>query len=745
MIKSETYEYANVIIDISHEKVDRVFQYRIPKPLQPEMAIGIPLLVPFGRANHIRTGYVVELTNEPDYEVEKIKAAAGISKDEISVESQLICLAWWMKDAYGSTMNQALKTVLPVKQKIKEKQQKVLTCLIEQTQLQQEIETARKKNYHARVRLLSLFLKDKSFAVDQVGSDVPISMAAIRPLIERKILKMETNQIYRNPVKARYQDDTKILLTNQQQEIVTDFCETYDQGERKTVLIHGITGSGKTEVYMELIHHVLKKGKQVIVLIPEIALTYQTVERFYKQFGNDVSIINSRLSKGERYDQFERAKSGDISIMIGPRSALFTPFSNLGLIIIDEEHEGAYKSEVVPRYHARDVAVKRAELNHASVVLGSATPSLEAYTRVLKGEYKLYELKQRAKADSQLAEVEIVDLRTELEEGNKSIFSRSLQAKIHQRLMKKEQIMLFINRRGYANFVSCRSCGNAIRCPHCDVSMTLHNQGSLVCHYCGHSVPMPRHCPVCTSPYIAQFGVGTQKLEAMTKKMFPEARVLRMDFDTTSKKGGHEQILSAFASHQADILIGTQMIVKGHDFPDVTLVGVVAADLSLNEADFRCGEKTFQLLTQAAGRAGRSNKKGEVVVQTYQPEHYSIVTAAQQDFEAFYNQEMAYRSLLSYPPAAHLLMIQFASKNEQEMIKALQILMDMLAKEPLIKELQMIGPVNASVYKVNDIYRKILYMKQEKYDILIKIKDRVNDCMEQLESFRAILVQYDFS
>lgn len=369
-------------------------------------------------------------------------------------------------------------------------------------------------------------------AVNQMN----LSAATLKPVIEKGYVSLDCEEVYRNPVKTEIKERSKVVLNGEQQAIVDSFCLDYSHNIRKTYLIHGITGSGKTEVYMELIQKVIEDGKQVIVLIPEIALTYQTVLRFYGRFGNRVSIINSRLSAGERYDQFERARNGDIDIMIGPRSALFTPFSRLGLILIDEEHEGAYKSEVSPRYHAREVAVKRASMQGASLVLGSATPSLEAYTKALRGEYQLFRLTERAKKNSRLAAVSVVDLRQELKEGNKSIFSRSLQALIEDRLEKREQAMLFINRRGYANFVSCRSCGEAIRCPHCDVTLTLHNNSRLVCHYCGYSISMPDRCPACGSPYIANFGVGTQKIEQMTRKMFPAARVLRMDLDTTSKK-----------------------------------------------------------------------------------------------------------------------------------------------------------------------------------------------------------------
>ncbi|WP_320991816.1 primosomal protein N' [Hungatella sp.] len=741
-----TKRFAQIIIDISHEKVDRTFDYRIPPQLEDRISVGVLVKIPFGKGNSLRKGYVVGITDHADYDADKIKEIAGIVEGSVSAESQLIMLAWWLKEQYGSTMNQALKTVLPVKQKVKPKEKKVLRLLIPEEQLEAVTAEAEKKSYKARVRLFKALKENPLIPYEVASGQMNLSAATLKPVIEKGYVALESEEIFRNPVKDAGSRVKAVDLNGEQQAVADAFCEDYEAGKRETYLIHGITGSGKTEVYMEMISRVISEGKQVIVLIPEIALTYQTVMRFYGRFGNRVSIINSRLSAGERYDQFERARGGDIDIMIGPRSALFTPFSRLGLIIIDEEHEGAYKSEVVPRYHAREVAVKRAQMQNASVVLGSATPSLEAYTKALRGEYRLFSLHTRAKADSRLADVAVVDLREELKAGNKSIFSRRLQQMIGDRLEKKEQIMMFINRRGYANFVSCRSCGEAIKCPHCDVTLTLHKDNRLVCHYCGYSIPMPDKCPSCGSPYIANFGVGTQKIEMMTRKMFPQARVLRMDLDTTSKKGGHEEILSAFAEGDADILIGTQMIVKGHDFPDVTLVGVLAADLSLYTPDYRAAERTFQLLTQAAGRAGRDARHGDVIIQTYNPEHYSIVTAAEQDYETFYHQEMAYRRLMKYPPVNVLFTVQMASKSEAALVEAADRLAAHITPQADEEKVQMIGPVDASVYKINDIYRKILYLKQENYDILIKIRDNI-DCFQQEKSeiFKGVVVQYDFS
>lgn len=671
--------YANIIIDISHESVDRIFQYRVPEELLPDVTPGVQVQIPFGNGNRMRKGYVVGLTEKCDYDTDKIKAIAGIVAGSITAQSQLIQLAWWMKDRYGATMNQTLKTVLPVKKQVKSRNQEVVRNLL-------------------------------------------------------KVEDMKTEPQAALPV-----------LNGQQQQIVTSVCTAYDAGDLKPTLIHGITGSGKTEVYMEVIEHFITAKKQVIVLIPEISLTYQTVMRFYHRFGERLSIIHSRLSAGERYDQFERARKGETHIMIGPRSALFAPFPNLGLIVMDEEHEGAYKSETTPRFHARDVAEKRALMSSAAFVMGSATPSLEAYTKARGGLYHLHTLSARAKPDSRLAATEIVDLREELKAGNKSIFSTRLQTLMEERLAKKEQIMLFMNRRGYSSFVSCRSCGEAMKCPHCDVSLTLHGRTQLVCHYCGHTVPMPKSCPACSSPYLAGFGVGTQKVEEMAKQMFPDARVLRMDMDTTRKKGGHEAILSAFAKKEADILIGTQMIVKGHDFPDVTLVGALAADTSLYAPDYRCAERTFQLLVQAAGRAGRDMRPGNVVIQTYAPDHYSIQAAALQNYTAFYEQEMAYRKLLSYPPVSKLFTLMLASKSEAALDAAVDLTAGWIGGFDKPAGFQMIGPVPAPIYKVNDIYRKILYMKHENYDILIGIQKLFEEKCEASEWFKHIFVQYDFS
>ncbi len=745
--------YANIIIDISHESVDRTFQYRVPERLTGQIEAGVQVYIPFGAGNRQRKGYVVELTDRAEYDRDKLKEISGVVKESVTAQSQLIRLAWWMKERYGSTMNQALKTVLPVKQKVKEAPRRRIRLLLDEKELEAVIGEAEKRKYSARLRLLYALKECRVIPYEEATGRLNLTAAAFKPLEEKGVIAVEVTEKYRNPLLdmkrlaegAGFEKD--ICLNPAQRSIADAILGEYDRGIRRTYLLHGITGSGKTEVYMELISHVLQSGSQVIVLIPEISLTFQTVMRFYSRFGDRVSVLNSRMSAGERYDQYERARTGDIDIIIGPRSALFAPFSRLGLIIIDEEHENSYKSELSPRYDARETAAWRAGLCGASLLLGSATPSLESYTKALKGEYGLFTLRERARSDARLPKVEIVDLREELKAGNRTIFSRRLKELMEERLAKREQVMLFINRRGYANFVSCRSCGEAFKCPHCDVTLTLHRDGRMMCHYCGYTIRQPERCPSCGSPYIAPFGTGTQKIEVMTARMFPQARILRMDLDTTSRKGGHQEILSSFARGEADILIGTQMIVKGHDFPRVTLVGALAADLSLYASDYRCSEETFQLLTQAAGRAGRGDLAGNVVIQTYQPDHYSIQSAAVQDYDAFYRQEMAYRRLLGYPPAVGLLTIRLSCSSEEILERAGEALVQWIGeyRGTLAADPQMIGPVNAPVYKVNDIYRKILYIKLENYDILIQIRRMAEQRLQDAGHLQGLNVQYDLA
>lgn len=736
--------YAKVIVDITHEKLDRPFEYKIPEDMKDHVKPGTVVNVPFGVGNRQMKGYVIEIVAVPEYDPMKIKDIHGVAAGEVEIESKLISLAAWIKENYGSTMIQALKTVLPVKEKIKEKEKKFLRLLLSKEELEQKIEECEKKHYTARERLLIAFREEQTLSYDLVLNKLNSTASVVKALEKKGFIEVISEQVYRTPKVEQDQATLPHVLNGEQQQAVQAVTEDMKKQQKKTYLLHGITGSGKTEVYMEIISQVIKEGKQAIVLIPEIALTYQTVMRFHKRFKERVSIMNSRLSKGERFDQLQRAKRGELDVIIGPRSALFTPFTRLGLIIIDEEHESSYKSEQVPRYHAREVAIERARLEGASVLLGSATPSIEAFYRAKQGEYQLLTLSARATA-GRLPQVYTVDLREELKAGNRSILSRALRTLIEDRLKKKEQIILFLNRRGYAGFVSCRSCGHVIQCPHCDVSLSLHNGGKMVCHYCGYEESASSTCPSCNSPFIGTFQIGTQQIESYVKQEFPEARVLRMDMDTTKKKDGHEKILSKFKDLEADILIGTQMIVKGHDFPHVTLVGIVAADLSLHVSDYRAGERTFQLLTQAAGRAGRGEKPGEVVIQTYQPEHYSITAAASQDYESFYEQEILYRTLMDYPPISNMVAIHLACADPLLLDTASSYLKKYIEKIYSSSDLHIVGPADEVVSKINDIYRKVLYLKHQKYEILTKLKDYLERYIDINEGYKDVNIQFDFN
>lgn len=741
--------YADIIVDITHEKLDKIFQYRIPKEMEGRLQTGMEVLIPFGRANRETKGYVIGFSEKCNYDPEKIKEITQISQNHIAIEAKLVALAAWMKEHYGGTMIQALKTVLPIKQQEKQKEQRSIRLLLDRREAKERLSYFLSKNQTARARVVAALLDRPILPYEYVTRQLKVTAAVLRAMEEQRILQIEAEVVYRNPVTAKRTKQQSFCYTEAQQAAIHTFCEEYRRGKRGTYLVYGVTGSGKTEVYMEMIEHVIAEGKQAIVLIPEIALTYQTVMRFYQRFGDRVSIINSRLSKGERYDQMLRAKRGEINVMIGPRSALFTPFERLGLIIIDEEHEGTYKSEQTPRYHARETAIARAAMEGASVVLGSATPSMEAFYKAVTGEFRLLRLPERAKQRA-MAHVTVADMRKELEKGNRSIFSDALRSLMEDRLKKKEQIMLFLNRRGYAGFISCRSCGHVVKCPHCDVSLSSHRNGKLVCHYCGYEQPMVISCPECGSSHVGGFRAGTQQIEELLLREFPQAKVLRMDMDTTKQKDGHEKILAAFSSGEADILVGTQMIVKGHDFGNVTLVGVLAADLSLYADDYRAGERTFQLLTQAAGRAGRGEKSGEVVIQTYSPEHYSIVAAAKQDYEQFFQEEMTYRALMGYPPASQLMAVLVSCKEEELLETAchyLKAYAETCCKkcERAGTSVQLIGPASPYVGKVRDTYRRVIYLKSEQEAVLVFLKDQLEQYIEINSGFQNLWIQFDLN
>lgn len=739
--------YIDVIVDISVNSLDRIFQYRVPEELLDAVTVGCQVNVPFGSGNRRRQAYVIGVDTVLAYDASKIKDILGVTKAPAAT-GQLIALADWMHERYGCTMAQALKTVLPVKKSVKEVK-RTAYFLADREGAQQLLEKSRKsRREKARVRLLEAMLKEGCMSKETVTGVLQISASTMKSILQTGVIREETSQVYRNPVRQRLDGWQEVCLNDEQMNAVASIwqnaaiCREHWSKEQGMHLLYGITGSGKTEVYMALMEKVLNEGRQIIVLIPEISLTLQTVSRFYARFGSQIAVMNSRLSAGERYDQYMRAKRGEASIMIGPRSALFTPFDRLGLIIIDEEHESAYQSEIVPRYQAAEVAARRAEMSGALVVLGSATPSVAVYQKAREGMIGLHRLTQRARTGSRLPDVKVVDLREEFRMKNRGILSQSLHEAMDACLKRGDQMMLFLNRRGYAGFVSCRSCGYVVKCRHCDVSMTVHHHTLLKCHYCGSEQPMPRVCPSCGSPYIAGFGVGTQKVEEFVQKEFPEARILRMDRDTTSGKDDMGRILQTFSEGGADILIGTQMIVKGHDFANVTLVGILAADLSLFAGDYQSSERTFQLLTQAAGRAGRGDRPGEVIIQTYQPEHYCIQTAAAQDYDSFYSQEIRFRQMLHYPPDRQMMVMLAEGEHDQQTGQAVQKLRE-IAGEADFEAVEFIGPSRAGIAKAKDLYRYTMYMKHQDIKELMRLRDFLEGYLKWSQQFSNIYFTFD--
>ncbi len=737
--------YADVIIDISAERLDRSFQYRIPEKLRERVYPGSRVKVPFGKGGRETEGFVTAVTDTPSIEESRIKdilESIPVSENP-GGEEQLIRLSIWIKNHYGGTLSQALKVVFPVKKAVGRRKRRNVLPLLSPEELKLKADELEKKHQAARARTLRALADSGEIDESLLRDKLNIGRDVLNALADRGVVRMEEVSSYRNPKAFKGEREERYKLSAEQEAVLSAFEKDMSLGLKETCLIRGITGSGKTLVYIEMIEKVVKAGKQAIMLIPEIALTFQTVLRFHSRFGDRVSYMHSRLSQGERFDQFERARKGEIDVMIGPRSALFTPFNNLGIIIIDEEHETSYKSENTPRYHARETAEERARIAGAALVLGSATPSVEAQYRAERGEIRYFVLENRPTGGT-LPEVSVIDMRSELSRGNRSMFSDKLRSLMEDRLSRKEQIMLFLNRRGYSGTVSCRKCGKVIKCPHCDVSLTSHRDGYLHCHYCGYKMKEVKTCPSCGSRYLGGFRAGTEQVEEGINRLYPSASVLRMDGDTTKNKEDYQKILSRFKDHEADILIGTQMIVKGHDFPLVTLVGVLLADLSLNDSDFRSAERTFDLLTQAAGRAGRGSVKGEVVIQTYSPEHYSIEAAAHQDYNMFYSREIGFRRLMSYPPVSHMLKVLIESKDmkaaEEEALKLCGAAASFRENEG---ENAVLGPATDTISKIKDVYRFVFFVKNADYEALSRLREEL-ERIRQGENLNNTLVSYDF-
>ena len=696
--------YAEVLIEYSAKAIDKTFTYLIPASLKNDLQVGMKVLVPFG--SKIINGFVTNIKDEYTSEYE-LKAIASIVDKYLVLNDEMLKLGAYLQSMTLCTKIAAYQTMLPSSLKVKEQKSNYSKYLI-YLELNQDELTINEyiishPNRKKQIEALNILLKDHKVLKSSFSANI------IKSLKEEDLIKETKEQIYRLN-NQRVTEEKKLLSRDQQKAL-----DSILFNEEKTYLLHGVTGSGKTEVYMQLIEKVVKMNKTAIMLVPEISLTTQIINNFYARFGQDVAIFHSALSDGEKYDEYLKILRGEVHIVIGTRSAIFTPLKNIGIIIIDEEHSDTYKQDSNPRYHAIDMAKFRSHYHHIPLVLGSATPSLETMARAKKGVYEYLSMPKRI-GKSVLPKVAIIDMTEEMKKRN-VILSSSLKDKIIDRLIKKEQVILLLNRRGYSTIITCKSCGYTFKCPHCDITLTYHkSSNNLRCHYCGYTVFKGDTCPECHEKSLADYGLGTEKLEQEINKLIPSAKTIRMDADTTRNKGSHEDIINRFKKYEYDILLGTQMISKGLNFPLVTLVGVINADATLNIPDFRSGERTFALLSQVAGRAGRSEIPGEVIIQTMNPDNYTLKCVANHDYEKFYKYEMENRHKLDYPPYYYLTSIKIASKDyelaSKEITKVKNYLTSKLSKTSII-----LGPTTASMFKINNIYR---------FQIIIKYKQDSN-------------------
>ena len=710
---------AEIIISSSVKTLNRIFDYEIPDNLNIE--IGSRVFVPFGNKKVPEEGIVVGIKEKSEYKIKKI---LNVQNEKIDVQN--IELAKWMAKRYICNLSDCLKLMLApgttaknTETRVKEKTINLITLSKDSEEIEEDIENGKIKSEKQK-NVLEFLINNENATMQDIEIFTDCSRSIVNTLIKNGYLEVQEQKVERNPFLHKVENKTTDLKLTEEQQKALDSIK--DDGE---YLLFGVTGSGKTEIYLQLIEKKLKDNKSSIMLVPEISLTPQTVDRFIARFGEDkIAVLHSKLSIGERFDQWNKIKEGRAKIVIGARSAIFAPVKDLGLIIIDEEHDESYKSEMSPRYDAKEIAEYIAKTNKIPLILGSATPDLKSYYKAQNGEITLLTLTKRAN-NSNLPVVEIVDLREELANGNKSMLSRKLQEEIHKNLLMNKQTILFLNRRGFSTFIMCRDCGYTVKCKRCDITMTYHkNENKLKCHYCGYEENVVKECPECHSKNIRYFGAGTQKLEDEVHNIFPDATTIRMDVDTVSKKNSHEEILNKFRNENINILIGTQMVVKGHHFPNVTLVGVIAADSSLNLGDFRANEKTFQTLTQVAGRAGRGEYEGKVIVQTYNPDNYAIEYSKMQDYNLFYNTEIELRKQLKYPPFCDIILIDMSAKNISELKNVAKNLHSYL-KNRVINEkfgLLLYSPVPSPVEKIKDRYRWRMIIKC-KYD------DRVNSLL----------------
>ncbi|ASB89667.1 primosomal protein N' [Bacillus sonorensis] len=780
--------FAEVIVDVTTKNMDRPFDYRIPEKWRGMIQKGMRVIVPFGPRKI--QGFVINVKETSELNGRTVKDIEEILDLTPVLTEELLELSDWLTEKTLSYKITALQAMLPaamkakyakeikvigdeplpeplksmfsaktalsysevedhrtlkliqrqvqagnlevtykVKQKTSKKMQRTISALCPKAELKEALDGLSPQAVKQKA-ILEYFIEGgegltvpAKELLDKTGG----SSASLKSLLEKGLLMESEQEVYRDPYQDRMFKKTEPLpLTEDQVHAYEAITEAVEHNRHDVFLLHGVTGSGKTEIYLQSIENVLKAGKEAIVLVPEISLTPQMVHRFKGRFGSQVAVLHSGLSTGEKYDEWRKIHRKEVRLVVGARSAIFAPFENLGMIIIDEEHETSYKQEEMPRYHAKEAAIKRAEYHRCPVVLGSATPTLESFARAKKGVYKLLSLKQRVNSQV-MPDVSLVDMREELRSGNRSMFSKALMEELEKTLEKGEQAVLFLNKRGYSSFVMCRDCGYVIQCPHCEISLTYHRFGQrLKCHYCGFETGMPSSCPECRSEHIRYFGTGTQRVEEELTKILPAARVIRMDVDTTSRKGAHEKLLTAFGKGEADILLGTQMIAKGLDFENVTLVGVLSADTMLHIPDFRAAEKTFQLMTQVSGRAGRHEKPGRVIIQTYTPSHYSIQLTKTHDYEAFFQQEMLHRREQAYPPYYYLALITVSHEEVAKTALVTEKIAQYL-KANISNDAKILGPVASPIARIKDRYRYQCVIKYKQENQLTSLLKNIMD------------------
>ncbi len=726
---------AEIIIDSNVKTLNKTFDYNIPKEMESNISIGSRVLIPFGKSKRLEEGFVINIKESTEYEVK------DIAKIEVqSLTTEKILLSKWMAKKYFSNVSECMNLMLKpgtttknFANRAKDKTAIFVSLALEKEKVQEYINNNKIKSEKQK-RILNYLIENEKIIQPELIERTETSRAIIKTLEKNGLLKLQEEKVIRNPLKNKNIKQTSKLKFTEEQEIAyTKVANTIEKNIYKEYLLYGVTGSGKTEIYLQLIEKVINEGKSAIMLVPEISLTPQMINRFIERFGKDIiAVLHSKLSVGERHDSWERIENGDARIVIGARSAIFAPVCNLGIIIIDEEHDSSYKSEMPPRYNAKEVATQIAKYNNIPLLLGSATPDIVTFYKAQNEDIELLKLSKRAN-NSSLPNVQVVDLKQELANGNRTMISVKLYKLIQENLKNKKQTILFLNRRGFSTFVMCRDCGYVAKCKNCNISLTYHKkEEKLKCHYCGYEEEIHKICPECGSKKIKYFGTGTQKLELEINKIFPKASTIRMDIDTVTKKNSHEEILEKFNKEKIDILIGTQMIVKGHHFPNVTLVGVVSADGSLNIDDYRASERTFDILVQVAGRAGRENLQGNVIIQTYNPDNYSIQYAKKQNYDEFYNVEIKLRNQLRYPPFCDIIMFGISGEVEEIVSKTAEKLYRNL-KEQIEKEqiiANVLKPLPAPIDKIKNRYRWRIIIKAKVNDKLIEI---INECLYNKE------------